>query len=55
MHSKLATEAKAGLVAETQRLTPENRLNAFLEHCRLMVALREAGRELQPRSRHFPA
>jgi hypothetical protein len=53
MHSKIATEAKAALVAATQRLTPENRLNAFLEHCRLMMSLRQAGRELQSRPRHF--
>jgi hypothetical protein len=49
MHSKIATEAKATLLAATQRLTPESRLNAFLEQCRLMMELRHAGRELQSR------
>jgi len=55
MHSKIATEAKAALLTATQRLTPESRLNAFLEQCRLMMELRHAGRELQSRPRHLGA
>ena len=43
MESKLAREARQGLLAESQLLTPEERLNAFLEHCQLMMALYEAG------------
>ncbi len=47
MESKLALEARRALLAETQRLTPEERLNAFLEHCQLMMALYEAGLQLR--------
>ena len=43
MESKLAREAKLAAIAATQRLTPEERLNAFLQHCQLMVALYRAG------------
>jgi hypothetical protein len=38
-------EADLGLLEATQRLTPEERLNAFLTHCRLMMELYEAGRQ----------
>jgi hypothetical protein len=31
------------LVAANQRLSPEERLNAFLTHCRLMMELYKAG------------
>jgi hypothetical protein len=31
------------LVAANQRLPPEERLNAFLTHCRLMMELYKAG------------
>jgi hypothetical protein len=31
------------LVAANQRLPPEERLNAFLTHCRLMMELYQAG------------
>jgi hypothetical protein len=51
MESKLAREARAALAATIQRLTPEQRLNAFLQHCQLMAALRQAGRlRLRPSS-----
>jgi hypothetical protein len=46
MESKLAKEARRALVAENQKLSPEQRLEAFLVHCRLVAELREAGREL---------
>jgi hypothetical protein len=46
---------KAALLAATQRLTPENRLNAFLKHCRLMMEFRHAGRELQAAKQRLPA
>jgi len=46
MKSKLAEQARQDLIADTQRLSPEERLNAFLEHCQLMAALYEAGRQL---------
>jgi hypothetical protein len=44
MESKLATQADRALVEATQRLTPEERVNAFLVHCRLMAELFEAGK-----------
>jgi hypothetical protein len=47
MESKLANEAKLALIAATQRLTPEQRLNAFLAHCQLMAELRKAGAQLR--------
>jgi hypothetical protein len=43
MESKLAEEAERALIDATQRLSPEERLNAFLVHCRLMMELHEAG------------
>ena len=44
MESKVAKEAERSLIEATQRLSPEERLNAYLEHCRLMMELYEAGR-----------
>jgi hypothetical protein len=44
MESKPAKQADLALVAATRRLTPEQRLNAFLTHCRLMMELYVAGR-----------
>jgi hypothetical protein len=46
MESRVAKEAERALVEATQRLTPEERLNAFLTHCRLMMELYQAGRKL---------
>lgn len=50
MESKVAKEAERALVEATQRLSPEERLNAFLEHCRLVTQLYEAGREVRSRT-----
>lgn len=50
MKSKLAEKAERELIEATQRLTPEQRLNAMLTHNRLMAQLRQAGRNLQPRA-----
>jgi hypothetical protein len=47
MESKLANEAKLALLAATRRLTPEQRLNAFLAHCQLMMELYAAGQKLR--------
>ncbi len=47
MESRLAKEAERALIAATQRLSPEERLNAFLAHCRLMMELYEAGQQLR--------
>lgn len=43
MDSKLARQAEKALVAATQALTPEQRLEAFVAHCRLMAELHAAG------------
>jgi hypothetical protein len=47
MESKLAKQAELALVEATQRLSPEERLNAFLEHCRLVTELYEAGQKMR--------
>lgn len=50
MESKLlqrqrGQEVDPGLIAATQGLTPEERLNAFLTHSRLMMELYNAGQQ----------
>ena len=47
MKSKLAEEAEQALIEATQKLSPEERLNAFLEHCRLVTELYEAGQQIR--------
>ena len=47
MESLIAREAERALVEATQRLTPEGRVNAFLEHCRLVMQLFEAGQKVR--------
>ena len=47
MESKLATDARRALLAASQRLTAEERLNAFLAHCRLIAELHDAGKRLR--------
>jgi hypothetical protein len=44
MESKLTRQLEDDLISAVQRLTPEERLRAFLAHCRLVSELREAGR-----------
>jgi hypothetical protein len=45
--SKLARESEDALLEEHSRLSPEERLNAFLSHCRLLAQLQEAGETLR--------
>ena len=45
MRSKLARDSQWALVKAMRRLTPEERLNAFLEHNRLMTLLYRTGAE----------
>jgi hypothetical protein len=54
MESKVAKEAERALIEATQRLSPEERLNAFLAHCRLVMELHEAGQKAQGRSTQLP-
>jgi hypothetical protein len=51
MRSKLALAARNELLEVVRRLSPEQRLNAFLEHCQLMAALAAGGRARNPRDR----
>jgi len=44
MRSRIAEEAERELVEATQRLTPEQRVHAFLRHSRLLMQLHEAGK-----------
>jgi hypothetical protein len=50
MESKLARGAERALVDATQRLSPEERVNAFLAHCRLVMELYEAGQKMRVRT-----
>jgi hypothetical protein len=47
MESKLAKDAEQAPIEATQRLSPEERLNSFLAHCRLVMELYEAGRKMR--------
>jgi hypothetical protein len=49
MESKVAKEAERALIEASQKLSPEERLNAFLEHCRLVTQLYEAGEKMRSR------
>lgn len=50
MESRIAKEAERSLIEATQRLSPEQRLNAYLEHCRLVMELYEAEQRLRSQS-----
>jgi predicted XRE-type DNA-binding protein len=45
--SKLAEQARESRLESERRLTPSQRLEAFLEHNQLLAALQEAGRAAQ--------
>lgn len=47
MESKLANDAKLALLVAARSLSPEQRLNAFLAHCQLMMELYAAGQKLR--------
>lgn len=44
MKSRLADEARQSLNESLRRMTPEERLAAYVRHCQLMAQLRVAGR-----------
>ena len=50
--SKLAKEARESLVESERRLTPGERLDAFLEHNQLLGALHQAARAAEHRRVH---
>jgi hypothetical protein len=39
MESKLSKQLEADLIAAMRRLSPEQKLNAFLAHCQLIMEL----------------
>ncbi len=47
VESKLTQQLRQEVIAATQALTPEQRLETFLEHSQLMAELYEAGRRLR--------
>jgi hypothetical protein len=47
MDSRLAEQAEQALVEAAQRLTPEQRLAAFVAHARLVDVLRRAGEQIR--------
>ncbi len=47
MDSRRANEADRALIETARRLTPEERLNAFLVHCRLLAELYQAGEQIR--------
>jgi hypothetical protein len=49
MRSSLAIQAERDLVAAMRRLSREQRLASFVEHCALIDALRRAGQQLRAR------
>ena len=51
MRSKLAELARRELREADQRLTPEERLEAYVEHCQVMVDLYDAGQKLRDAQR----
>jgi len=48
MISKLAEAAELQLIEDAKRMTPEQRLRAFIELSRRMIELRQAASETHP-------
>lgn len=55
MKSQLAEAARRSLAEDVKRMTPEQRLAAFLAHCQLMARLRDAGGAVPQRPQHVAA
>jgi hypothetical protein len=55
MKSQLADAARRSLSEDVKRMTPEQRLAAFLTHCQLMAQLHSAGGAVQQRPRQMAA
>jgi hypothetical protein len=47
MQSKIAHESRRALLNVMLRMTPEQRLNAFLAHCQAMAQLKAAGERVR--------
>lgn len=52
LESKLARQARESLLESERRLTPAERLEAFLEHNQLLGAFHQAGRAAEQRRVH---
>jgi hypothetical protein len=55
MKSQLADAARRSLSEDVKRMTPEQRLAAFLAHCQLIAQLHGAGAAVQQRPRRVAA
>jgi hypothetical protein len=51
MRSKLADESRKALITEAKRLTPEERLRAFVRHSKLVTELHNAGKKARSKPR----
>lgn len=51
MSSKLAELARQELREADEKLTPEERLEAYLEHCQVLVELYDAGQKFRDAER----
>ncbi|MBS0420128.1 MAG: hypothetical protein JSR66_20625 [Proteobacteria bacterium] len=47
MESKVAKIARRALLSDAKRLTPEQRLKAFVVHCQLMMKLHAEGQRIR--------
>ena len=49
MRSSLNDESRKELIRQARRMTPVQRLQAFVDHCRLVSAFQEAGKSHRAR------
>jgi hypothetical protein len=54
MRSKLADQARQSLNEDLRRMTPEERLAAYVRHCQLMAQVREAGQAAERSAKQQP-
>ena len=54
MKSKLADQARQSLNEDLRRMTPEERLAAYVRHCQLLAQLRVAGQAAERSARQRP-
>ncbi len=50
MESNLSKHLEADLIAAMRLLSPEQKLNAFLTHCQLMMELYQVGQRIRSES-----
>jgi hypothetical protein len=54
MESRVAQQSREALLETMRRMSPEERLNAFLEHCQRIMELYHAGQEQRARASRAP-